>query len=174
MIKNFKRITALLLVLAMVFSLCACGKKESGYYEDVPTDVNIEASITVFAPVDSILAVATIINHYHSQAPGVEVKVNYDNAATLASKLEAGEECDIFVSDDPAVVERLAGKLDANTKKDIFSCKTEIDGAEVTKNFTFALTSTCQNTNAANALVDFFKTQNAKDVYTEFEYTFIE
>lgn len=97
--KNLKKSPALLLALAMVFALAACG--EAGTEETAPASEAPEAEpveLVVFAAASMEETLTEIQGMYAEVAPNVTLVFNFDSSGTLKTQIQEGADCDIFIS----------------------------------------------------------------------------
>ena len=97
--KNLKKSLALLLALAMVFALAACG--EAGTEETAPASESPEAEpveLVVFAAASMEETLTEIQGMYAEAAPNVTLVFNFDSSGTLKTQIQEGADCDLFIS----------------------------------------------------------------------------
>ncbi len=97
--KNLKKSPALLLALAMVFALAACG--EAGTEETAPVSEAPEAEpveLVVFAAASMEETLTEIQGMYAEAAPNVTLVFNFDSSGTLKTQIQEGADCDLFIS----------------------------------------------------------------------------
>ncbi len=81
-----KKATALVLGIALLISLCGCGRTED------------KTTLTVFAAASLQETLTEIGNRYMAQNEGVEVVFTFDSSGTLKTQIEEGAYCDVFIS----------------------------------------------------------------------------
>ena len=108
--KNLKKSPALLLALAMVFALAACGEAgteetapatEPAGEETAPASEAPEAEpveLVVFAAASMEETLTEIRGMYAEAAPNVTLVFNFDSSGTLKTQIQEGADCDIFIS----------------------------------------------------------------------------
>lgn len=108
--KNLKKSLALLLALAMVFALAACGEAgteetapatEPAGEETAPASEAPEAEpveLVVFAAASMEETLTEIQGMYAEVAPNVTLVFNFDSSGTLKTQIQEGADCDIFIS----------------------------------------------------------------------------
>ena len=108
--KNLKKSLALLLALAMVFALAACGEAgteetapatEPAGEETAPASEAPEAEpveLVVFAAASMEETLTEIQGMYADVAPNVTLVFNFDSSGTLKTQIQEGADCDIFIS----------------------------------------------------------------------------
>ena len=84
--KKRNRLSILLLVLALVLSLAACGGK------------NKETELVVFAAASMQETLTEIGEAYREDHPNVALTFNFDSSGTLKTQIEEGSVCDAFIS----------------------------------------------------------------------------
>ena len=180
---GLKKTAALILACCMIFSLAACSRRNK----------QPDATLTVYAPIDSILAVSGLVDRYSRSTDGkVVLKINYDDTLMHAAKIEAGYDCDIFITNDPIainwldadfagivyenVVDEDGNKVEANpnnndkiwadTRVDAFTQTAEDeDGNEVTYTYTVAAVKGTKQKTECKKFIDFLFGDDAKEVY---------
>lgn len=83
-----KRLLSLALTLALSLSLTACGSRTQ----------NDSVEIYVFAAASMTETLDEIIENYKSVAPNVTVTPTYDSSGALLTQIQAGADCDLFIS----------------------------------------------------------------------------
>ena len=108
--KNLKKSLALLLALAMVFALAACGEAgteetapatEPAGEETAPASEAPEAEpveLVVFAAASMEETLTEIQGMYAEVAPNVTLVFNFDSSGTLKTQIQEGADCDLFIS----------------------------------------------------------------------------
>ena len=108
--KNLKKSPALLLALAMVFALAACGEAgteetapatEPAGEETAPASEAPEAEpveLVVFAAASMEETLTEIRGMYAEAAPNVTLVFNFDSSGTLKTQIQEGADCDLFIS----------------------------------------------------------------------------
>ena len=108
--KNLKKSPALLLALAMVFALAACGEAgteetapatEPAGEETAPASEAPEAEpveLVVFAAASMEETLTEIQGMYAEAAPNVTLVFNFDSSGTLKTQIQEGADCDLFIS----------------------------------------------------------------------------
>lgn len=81
-----KKVTALFLGIALLLSLCGCGRTAD------------KTTLTVFAAASLQETLTEIGQQYMAQNEGVEVVFTFDSSGTLKTQIEAGAYCDVFIS----------------------------------------------------------------------------
>ena len=101
-----KKALSLLLALAMLLALTACGGTETGDPQDAgdatetqETQDNAEAvELIVFAAASLTETLDEIIQDYKTVAPNVTITPSYESSGTLLDQIQSGADCDLFVS----------------------------------------------------------------------------
>ena len=129
-----KKLLSVLLALAMVLSLAACGSTpatETPAATEAPaTEAPAEATaepteepaaepveIIVFAAASMKETLTQIAELYKAVAPNVTVTYNFDSSGTLLKQIKEGAECDLFISAAPKQMNALDGSLKDNAEK---------------------------------------------------------
>ena len=85
-----KKLLAVVIAVIMMFSMAACGGGNSADAEPVTIYVSAAASMT--ESLDEIIAA------YEAANEGVDIVPTYDSSGTLQTQIEAGADCDLFIS----------------------------------------------------------------------------
>ena len=105
--KNLKKIMALLMALAMVLALAACGGDEPAPASEAPelsaapeseTPEAEPVELVVFAAASMEETLTEIQGMYASVAPNVTLVFNFDSSGTLKTQIQNAAPCDIFIS----------------------------------------------------------------------------
>ena len=131
-----KKILSVLLALAMVLSLAACGSTPANDTpatevpatetpaEPVaettaePTEEPAEpVKIIVFAAASMKETLTEIAELYKAVAPEVTVTYNFDSSGTLLKQIKEGADCDLFISAAPKQMNALDGSLKDDAEK---------------------------------------------------------
>ena len=174
--KGLRKAAAILLVCCMVFALSACsvGKKKT-------------VTLNVYAPIDSILAISGMSDRFSRVNENILLKINYDDTFMHAAKIEAGYDCDIYISDEAlcmnwldqdyiGVINDDEEKSEANpnkndkiwsdTRVEVFKGKAiDEDGKEYDQVFTAAVCKSSKYKSQAQLFIDFLFSDEAKEVY---------
>ena len=81
-----KKLCALLLAVAMVFAMTACGG---------PSD---SEELIVFAAASMTETLTELGNQYMAENENVTIVFNFDSSGTLKTQIQEGADCDIFIS----------------------------------------------------------------------------
>ena len=100
-----KKALSLLLALSMALALTACGSTGTDGSQSTADPETVEAQdsaepveLIVFAAASLTETLDEIIEDYKSVAPNVTVIPTYDSSGTLLDHIQAGAECDLFLS----------------------------------------------------------------------------
>ncbi len=107
--RNLKKIMALLMALAMVLVLAACGGEEPAPASEEPEQSAAPVSsepepagepveLVVFAAASMEETLTEIQGMYAEVAPNVSLVFNFDSSGTLKTQIQEGAPCDIFIS----------------------------------------------------------------------------
>ena len=136
-----KKLIALILALAMVFTLAACGEtsgrqennnvQNDAEQENVPDDVGdalmnmLKGELIVFAAASMTETLTEIAERLKTVAPELTIVYNFDSSGTLLTQIEEGADCDVFISAAPKQMDTLEtdGCLMANTRFDLLENK---------------------------------------------------
>ena len=115
-----KKVLSALLSLSLVFSLAACG---GGSAPSAPAPEEVE--VIVFAAASLTETLNQIAEQYKSVAPQVKLTFTFDSSGTLQKQIEAGAECDLFLSAAPKQMNALeeGGLIDTATRLDLLENK---------------------------------------------------
>ena len=90
-----KKSIALILALAMVLGLTACGSGSK------------KAELVVFAAASMQETMEEIVEMYKEVEPDVTITYNFDSSGTLKTQIQEGADCDIFISAAPKQMNQL-------------------------------------------------------------------
>ena len=109
-----KKLLSLLLALALVFSLAACGSKNDGANTDgdAQNGENTESvDLIVFAAASMTETLNEIAEMYKEVAPNVNITYNFDSSGKLLTQISEGADCDLFISAAPEQMNAMDGSL---------------------------------------------------------------
>ena len=108
-----KKLLSLLLALALVFSLAACGSKtDDTNTDDTKGDANTEnVDLVVFAAASMTETLTEIAEKYKDVAPNVNITYNFDSSGKLLTQISEGADCDLFISAAPKQMNAMDGSL---------------------------------------------------------------
>ena len=108
-----KKFLSLLLALALVFSLAACGSKtDDTTTDDTQGDANAESvDLVVFAAASMTETLTEIAEMYKEVAPNVNITYNFDSSGKLLTQISEGADCDLFISAAPKQMNAMDGSL---------------------------------------------------------------
>ena len=109
-----KKLLSLLLALALVFSLAACGSKNDGANTDgdAQNGENTESvDLIVFAAASMTETLTEIAEMYKEVAPNVNITYNFDSSGKLLTQISEGADCDLFISAAPQQMNAMDGSL---------------------------------------------------------------
>lgn len=108
-----KKLLSLLLALALVFSLAACGSKtDDTNTDDTKGDANAESvDLVVFAAASMTETLTEIAEMYKEVAPNVNITYNFDSSGKLLTQISEGADCDLFISAAPQQMNAMDGGL---------------------------------------------------------------
>lgn len=117
--KKFNMMLVLMLVLAAVILLGGCAQSGPGSSDSVSaaeaepssafgseTSEEEAGVINVFVPSTMTLSMNDLIEAYRSEGAG-RVVANYSDSESLSRQIRENADCDIFICDDPAVLDKL-------------------------------------------------------------------
>ena len=90
-----KKLLALAVAFAMLFSLAACSGGSSSSEESAPAE---KTSVNVFAAASLSAVMADFEASYEEAHPDVDIVVNADSSGALLTQIQEGAPCDIFFS----------------------------------------------------------------------------
>lgn len=96
-----KRVLAVMLAAAMVFSTAACGSStedsgENGNQGESPGEEETEIQVFIAASLNTVMT--ELAEKYNEDNPNVKITFNADSSGTLLTQIQEGYECDIFFS----------------------------------------------------------------------------
>ena len=108
-----KKLLSLILALALVFSLAACGSKtDDTNTDDTQGDANTESvDLVVFAAASMTETLNEIAEMYKEVAPNVNITYNFDSSGKLLTQISEGADCDLFISAAPKQMNAMDGSL---------------------------------------------------------------
>ena len=108
-----KKLLSLLLALALVFFLAACGSKtDDTTTDDTQGDANAESvDLVVFAAASMTETLTQIAELYKEVAPNVNITYNFDSSGKLLTQISEGADCDLFISAAPEQMNAMDGSL---------------------------------------------------------------
>ena len=107
-----KKLLSLLLALALVFSLVACGSKDDGANDaDTQDDAAEPVELIVFAAASMTETLNEIAEMYKEVAPNVTLTFNFDSSGKLLTQISEGADCDLFISAAPTQMNAMDGSL---------------------------------------------------------------
>ena len=108
-----KKLLSLILALALVFSLAACGSKtDDTNTDDTQDDANTESvELVVFAAASMTETLTQIAEMYKEVAPNVNITYNFDSSGKLLTQISEGADCDLFISAAPQQMNAMDGSL---------------------------------------------------------------
>ncbi len=135
---RLRKTLALLLALAMILALAACGeskpaepakdepapaaepvKDEPAKEEPVKEEPAPEkVEIIVFAAASMTETLTEIKAMYEAANPGVTITFNFDSSGTLKTQIQEGADCDLFISAAPKQMNALDKSCDAEKNPD--------------------------------------------------------
>jgi len=103
--KHFKKYCALLLALLLTLGMVACSaapaEPETPANSETPADTAApaeEIELIVFAAASMTETLTEISDLYAEVAPNVKLVFNFDSSGTLKTQIQAGADCDLFIS----------------------------------------------------------------------------
>ncbi len=97
-----KKALSLLVTLAMALSLAACGapaqEDDTGTADDQTQETGEPVELYVFAAASLTETLDQIIAQYQAVAPNVTIVPSYESSGTLLKDIQAGADCDLFLS----------------------------------------------------------------------------
>ena len=112
--KNLKKALALLMSLAMVLVLAACGADEPAPPSEAPETAPVsetpeaeDVELVVFAAASMEETLTEIQGMYAGVAPNVTLVFNFDSSGTLKTQIQEGADCDLFISASPKQMDQL-------------------------------------------------------------------
>lgn len=119
-------LTVLLLMLTLL--LAGCGSTDSGQTSSGSSESSaevtemqsssseaqlpesMEQTVEVFAPSSMTLAMNDLIEAYKAQSGIGKIVANYSDSSSLSDQIRNNADCDIFICEDPAILDQLAAE----------------------------------------------------------------
>lgn len=109
-----KQMVSVVLALAFVFGLAACGQEKPA--DDRTKDESAESKenveLTVFAAASMTETLTQLGERYTKENPHVTVSFNFDSSGTLKTQIQEGAVCDLFISAGQKQMDQLDSKAD--------------------------------------------------------------
>ena len=117
-----KSLLPLALVLVLILTGCTGGAASPSPSATDPQD---EAPLIVFAAASLTETLTQLGDLYSEDHPGVTIRFNFDSSGTLQDQIEAGADCDLFLSAAPKQMNELAdgGYINEDTRLDLLENK---------------------------------------------------
>lgn len=110
-----KKFISLVLALALVLTMVACGEKQPTNDNQNDTPETIE--FTVFAAASLTESLTAIGEKYMAENQNVKISFNFDSSGKLLTQIKEGAVCDLFISAAPKQMNALDGTLKDNADK---------------------------------------------------------
>ena len=162
-------IAAILLILTIAF--CGCARNDSDVSSSSPDKAEAQSSslesespenqrvvVNVFVPSSMTLSMNDLIETYKAEEAGSTIVANYSDSASLGSQIENHADCDIFICEDPAVLDRL---MEAQYLKS--ESRTSFSDKEIV----LTASGDKETTPQAQAFYDFLLSEEAQEVMSE-------
>ena len=109
-----KQMVSVVLTLALVFGLAACGqeKPEDDRTKDESAESEENVELTVFAAASMTETLTQLGERYTKENPHVTVNFNFDSSGTLKTQIQEGAVCDLFLSAGQKQMDQLDNKAD--------------------------------------------------------------
>ncbi len=117
-----RKTLALLLALAMILALAACGESKAAEpakeepVKEEPAPEKVE--IIVFAAASMTETLTELKAVYETEHPEVTITFNFDSSGTLKTQIQEGADCDLFISAAPKQMNALDKSCDAEKNPD--------------------------------------------------------
>ena len=116
-------LTVMLLILTVI--LGGCGSQDSDQVSSGSSELSVEsadmqesssgseapqvqqATIEVFVPSSMTLAMNDLIEAYKAQSGAGRIVANYSDSASLSDQIRNNADCDVFICEDPAILDQL-------------------------------------------------------------------
>ena len=119
-----KRVLAVMLAAAMVFSTAACGSStedsgENGNQGESSGEEETEIQVFIAASLNTVMT--ELAEKYNEDHPNVKITFNADSSGTLLTQIQEGYECDIFFSAAQKQMDDLEadGRMVEGTRADV-------------------------------------------------------
>ena len=107
-----RKIFAMLLALAMVVTLAACGETTTPTEPQADTAESVE--LIVFAAASMTETLTELGNQYMAENENVTIVFNFDSSGTLNTQIQEGADCDVFISAGQKQMNQLDINADAS------------------------------------------------------------
>ena len=122
-----KRVTVFILLMTIVIFGMACGASNQNSGSSEVDKITLD----VFAPDASLEPIVTIVHNYSSFCPNVDIRITFDTGDMLTAKIEAGYQCDVFLSDHSIYMDWLDASIDGESNPNRNDCLISESRAEV-------------------------------------------
>ncbi len=162
-------------LIFIVFSFGGCAEEPEPLAEE-------KITLDFFAPDAAFEVAVTIAHMYSAYYPGVEVRITYDEGATLAAMIEAGYRCDVYLSDDPAYLDWLDGSVSGQgnpngndlliqeSRKDLMTKPASEEGPEI-RTYSLAAVNTSPHPAESVKFIGYMSDGTCDDVYSEYGFS---
>ncbi len=129
-----KKVFAAALALAMVFSMTACGGSSTSDDATSASDSSaasvsanpVSGEINVFAAASMTESLDQVIADFEAENPDCTVTATYDSSGTLKTQIQAGADCDVFIS----AAQKQMNQIDGNSE-DVEGENYVLDGTRI-------------------------------------------
>ena len=132
---NVRKLASLLLAIAMLLALAACGGQNANTQSEQPAQESTPATepaqpatepepaaesveLIVFAAASMTETLTEIAELYKNVAPNVTLVFNFDSSGTLKTQIQEGADVDLFISAAPKQMNQLDSSKDADANPD--------------------------------------------------------
>ena len=110
------KMLAWLLAFVLVLVLAACGNENSEVYDKEHTETATEKTeLIIFAAASMTETLSEIEKLYKVENPNVTLVFNFDSSGTLKTQIQAGADCDLFISAGQKQMNQLDFAAEAQT-----------------------------------------------------------
>ena len=105
-----KKLLAIMMMLAMVFVLAACGGNSGGESEEAEAEAPAEkTTVNVFAAASLSAVMGEFEANYEAANENVDIVINADSSGALLQQIQEGAPCDVFFSAAQKQMDELEG-----------------------------------------------------------------
>jgi len=175
-----------LLPVLIIFLITSTALLATGCRGGENLPANQKITLDFFAA-DDVFEVAVSVAHlYGAHDPRVDVRITYDEGASLAAMIEAGYRCDVYLADHPSYIDWLDGDVESSANPNgndllIPGSRTDLivkqaqeseDGEEFSEHaYSIAAINSSAHPAEAEKFIAFLKDGSCDAIYEEYGYS---